>query len=504
MISSGRSASKMTHVALSLGGSESDKKASLVAKQLKMVFNRENALAKAVRDGLFSIVVEYNTPLAGQTLDVALGLGRKIAEYAAGNKLVSALAVTDRWRGEPTHDPVDTAVRLSDAAGKPIILHLSGKGSDIGRVRDLLARASSAEIRNVLAVTGDRSDLHPVTRSLGRVAIYPSGYFDSVKTLCLATRANAGTYCGAAVNPYKYNPADLYLQYYKMARKLVCGAEFLVTQAGWDMKKLQELQWYMQMREFEVPVLARLALLSQAEIRRIHEGIGAGIVISRPFAALLQREASVNESQSLAAQLQRLSLQAAGCRLLGFNGVQIAGIPDPRTLEMVVSRVGEALDIYTSWSDWLAAWTTFHAALEFAPVNSPFYVFRNLMKPDLQRYNPQLCETSDRDLPPPHVIDRFYNLAGSFLSSPRCPVKIAAPLQRLLYGGSQFTHEEFRSCEYLNPADCPKRLVYGSCGGSQHNGECEFGEAECFFHRVLALAVERREWNILEGEISGV
>ena len=51
---------------------------------------------------------------------------------------------------------------------------------------------------------------------------------------------------GAAVSPFKYTEASQMQQYYKMEKKIACGAEFLITQVGWDWRKSLELFTYLQ------------------------------------------------------------------------------------------------------------------------------------------------------------------------------------------------------------------------------------------------------------------
>jgi len=473
--------------------------ASTVSDQLEISLNRENPFADAMREGRFSLSIEYNTPLREQPLKTAIGMGLALAEASGRVGGVSALAVTDRLRGEASHDPVETAEALSQASGKPLLMTLSGKGTDETRVRDLLGRASSAGVRTVLAVTGDRSDQHTGTRHLGRVSAYKNGYFDSVRALDVNRSLPHGLLTGAAVNPFKYTPEDQYLQYYKLSRKILSGAGFFVAQVGWDMRKLQELQWYMQMRELEFPVLARIALLTQKQIASVHEkGLWPGVAVSNSFAAMLQRESNVSAEQSLAAQMRRIALQVTGCKLLGYNGAQLCGIHDARTLDLVLAKIDEAVGAYPHYEEWLMAWQEHHAGVEFAPITQPFYAFRNLLTPQQQRYNPETCRLTDRELQRPGLRDRLRSSCIAALGSRKIPGKLGETVRKLICGYCSRPVDELRQCEFLCPEACPKRLIHGACGGSEPDGTCEFGDAPCFFRRVLAVAADRRELDILE------
>jgi hypothetical protein len=121
-------------------------------------------------------------------------------------------------------------------------------------------------------------------------------------------------------------------------------------------------------------VVARLLIVKPRVVTEILDNKRPGIVMSREFASLLQRESQLNEVQALSAQIQRVALQAAGCRLLGYSGVQIAGLDDPQTAEAVVDRIATAIDEYTDYTTWLTAWKEFHSRVEMAPYPHRYYM----------------------------------------------------------------------------------------------------------------------------------
>lgn len=467
--------------------------------QFSMDFSGDNPLVSRLRNGEFFLLIECNTSPLEQPLEASLTLARSVARKISDVPEVVGMAVTDRLRTEDTHDPVETAARLAEASGKPPVVYLSGKGSSEERIREILARARSEGIRSIVAVTGDRSEKHTATgRSGGRVPPYPAGYLDSVDILRLASASGDGLCLGAGVNPFKYNPSDQYLQYFKMMRKLDAGSEFLVTHAGWDMKKLQELQWYLQMRDVGNPVIARLALLSLDDIARIHDGLHPGVHVARSFAAVLQRESNVNATQSLSAQLHRLGLQVAGCRLLGYNGVQIAGLRDGHHLDMVLMRINEALETYDAFDTWVNAWNDYHNFLSFEPISDAYYVFDGLLNGETVRFDPEQCHLTDRSLPEPAVGDRALHAVLSTLLGEGWPEVIGESLAGAVERVCGVPRDHLRECFFLSPSACPKRLIHGACGGSQPDGTCEFGQARCFFQRVMALAAHSHELDSLE------
>jgi len=466
------------------------------SQQLSMDLANTDTFALRRRGGEFSLLLELDCPADNQPFAAATAIAVGMARMLHGTS-ITALALTDRRRQQHTHDPIEVAAVLAAAAQQPPLLHIAGKSVSRKQIRELLARARSIGIRSVLALTGDRAHSHVEGRAGQQRGDNP-GYLDALTILELC-RDRADIDAGAAVNCFKYNPADLYLQMFKMVRKLHTGAQFLLTPVGWDMKKFQELQWYLQMRELGVPVIARVALLSPSDIDTLHLGYQPGAAVSRGFMAMLQRESQINAQQSLSAQLQRLGLQVAGCRLLGYSGVQLVGIHDERTLEMVLGQVDSAMARYQSYADWVAAWNEFHNFLDFAPVPNAYYIYKNLLDPAQQHYDSDCCICNDRSLPLVGNHDKLRYYSNQLLAAHKTTAAIAAKWQQLRYRQCRAQQCGCQTYTFgLCPAPCPKKLMYGPCGGAAVDGICEFGAQTCFFHRVLAVAVWRQQLDALE------
>ncbi len=469
--------------------------------QLKICFDDNNPLAARLRGGHFSCLLELDTPLLGQPLPTAAAMSVILAKRVAGIPWVAGLVVSDRHFGEQSHDPVAMASLLGEASGKPIVMTISGKGSSRSRIRDLAARAHSEGVRTILAVTGDISDQHPRGRSFLHPAPHPAGYADSVETIGCILGNQPRTLVGGAVNPYKYNLSDQYLQYAKMLRKVATGAAYLTTHFGWDMKKLQELKWFLQMREAEVPVIARLAVLSRSRIQQLHGGFHPGVPLSRPFTAILQREAEISEAQSMAAQLRRLSLQAAGCRLLGFSGIQVGGIQNEQTLEQVLKAIANPPQAAVNYAEWVKAWRDHHADADFAPVPRAYYMFKKLMQPDQSEYDPDSTQLTEGDFPRPNRRDYIRWRTLELIGRHRLPGFVRTKVRHRFCQNCEEHFDNTDKWFHLCPRACPKRLVLGPCGGSQADGSCEFSHDPCFHHRILALAAAKNRIHQLEEEV---
>ena len=473
-------------------------------KQLSMDFGGQNPLAEALRAGQFLLVLEQNVPGIEQSLPSATAMAHAMAERAAAETTVAAIAFTDRLRAPQTHDPVEFVQGALAGTRLPALLTVAGKASTPERALGLVARSKPLGVRTYCCVTGDRAADHPPVGHPRRTRPHPEGYLDGVDLLGLFRRHDRSFCLGAAVNPFKYNLADQYLQYYKMIRKLESGADFLVAQAGWDMKKLQELQWFLSMRDLGNSVLARLRLLVPEDVAALESRTCPGVHVPREFAATLQREGSDNESQFLAAQLQRLGLQVAGCKLLGYNGVVLAGIRNPSVLDMVLKRVAASLKEHVDYNAWLEAWNDFHGDLQFAPTPSPFYAFQGLLSPGQAGYDPETCRPAPAaEFAAPALGDRLGALLLPALLSARLPEFLRAAARVVLRRHDATPGGHLRRCWYLDNSPCPKRLTLGPCGGSAPDGTCEFGQGTCFFHRIFALAAARHELDLLEEGIGG-
>lgn len=470
--------------------------------QLEMNLESGNRFAEALRAGRFSFVLECagGPSTDDSAADAARARAQALARKAGELDGVVGISVTDRMPVEDVEDPTAQAALYAKHSGKPVVLHLSGKSSDPERIRRLLSRSQALGLKTMLAMTGDRSIHHPNPGVLGQIPAYVNGYLDSARMLRIVRAAEGDIYAGGVVNPHKYQPSDLYMQYFKAVRKVHCGADYLVAQAGWDVRKFQELQWFLQMRELDVPVLARILLLNGATVQGLPESLPPGVSMSLSLAAQFQREFSVNETQSLAAQMQRIALLAAGCRLLGYNGVQIGGIHDPQTLEMVVRQARSALETYTEYPQWLKAWEEHHAGVDVSPVPRAFYYFRAPEEPAAM-YDPAACTVSECEVPRPGLGVRLRSRALSILLSDWLPEGIRNQCARLLCRSCRTESDHLDHCQFLCISQCPKRLVYGPCGSGRPDGTCEFGKGPCFFHRVLAMASARRHLDRLETEI---
>lgn len=459
-------------------------------RQLKIAFETQGALRQNLHQGQFSVLVECAVPRLDQPLKLALAPAVELAQFVKKDRRLTSLVVAQPEASGDYH-PLLAALRLVGETvkdGKELIAVIPGRDLDDQSLRATLAELGSNGVFCLVAAAASAHPRHP-RDGAGLPRCAPETYLDSTHMLPLMRAASPPSFVGATINPFKYHVADCYLQYYKLMRYVNRGADFLLTQAGWDMKKLQELQWYLRYRGVDLPVVARLRVLRPREVTELLEACPNGMVLSREFAAQLQREAAISEKQALSTQIRRLALQAVGCRLLGYSGVQLAALGDEATARAVIDAVFQAFEEFPAYPAWAAAWAEFHHGVELGPGPSRYYLFQKLNDPEHLDFHPDQTPFAEAQFPEPGGWDRTrYRLARALHAAER-PGVAGRLLRRILCdcpSGGRAWHLEKTALRCA--AGCPKGLEDAPCEASRPDGTCEFGHRPCFFHQVLALA----------------
>ncbi|MGD0078831.1 MAG: methylenetetrahydrofolate reductase C-terminal domain-containing protein, partial [Sedimentisphaerales bacterium] len=256
-----------------------------------------------------------------------------------------------------------TAEGLLD--GLDCIPHLSCKDHNLNAIVGMLAGFRQSGIEGILALTGDK----PASTQ---------GVFDldSIGLLRLMQDMNNEAYikarpgeldkvhqffAGAAVSPFKYTEASQMQQYYKMEKKIECGAKFLITQLGWDWRKSEELFRYLKDNRIDIPVIGNVYVLSTttAAPRLMHDNKLTGCFVSDKFLAKLNSE---NYSQ----HIERAAQQVAMYKSMGAAGVDIGGIHDFETFTTILKRANEIGD----------NWEQFKNNLSW-PAKKAFYLYKD-------------------------------------------------------------------------------------------------------------------------------
>ena len=301
-----------------------------------------NQLRKELIERRFAVTFEVTTPRPDQSLDEIEAFARGLA----CEPRLAAIAVTDRVRSDADRDPIDVGQMVADVSGRQPLVHWAGKDRTPADLADSLRRAEEVGLDSLLLLTGDKVR----TPGSGHTP-----YLDAVNQVVQARAARPELLLGVAVGTFKYREEELLNQYFKLAKKARVGADFAISQIGFDHDKLRDLAGWLQLRGLSIPVMASFMPLTAGVAERVHDGRIPGIIVTH---GLLQRvhEESNTPDRGHAARLRRLALQVVAAKRLGLAGAQITGIHSaPRVIELL--DLTEALEQeLPDGAAWQAAW----------------------------------------------------------------------------------------------------------------------------------------------------
>jgi len=443
--------------------------------------------------GRFVITVEFASPPAAQPLGDALRPLLDLARQVRSDPRIDAIALTDRSRSDHDHNPIVLGQRVADVCGKMPIVHWAGKDRSLTDLERDLRRAESLGLETFLFVTGDKVRHPPADR--------PVRYLDSVHALHVARQHSNALVLTAAVCPFKYREEELLNQYLKACKKLRAGADFLITQVGWDMPKFEEARWFLSQLGYHAPLVAGLLFLTPPRSRRIRRFGLPGVVLTDELAQRLEEEARAPDGGQAAAY-HRLALQVVGVRCLGYAGAQISGLHTypkiARLLEDVESLARECPTPEAWWHAWQATLGRADGrSVQVAPADGLCLLPSTGMPPGASATREELARYSAMD-----ALDHLFfkdgspgaRLAGPLISKVRrrsrleeALLKVEQAIKEPLFGCQSCGFCRLPHTAYVCPEGCPKGLANGPCGGTQDN-ICEFGDRECIHNRIYRVS----------------
>ena len=275
--------------------------------------------------------------------------------YATGR--VHAMSITDNPGGNPA--------LLADRLGEEFtrdgivpLVHFTCKDRSRNQVISQLYSMERAGIENILFMTGD----YQSTGWAGRAR--PAFDLDSVHVQMLASEMNAGLvvpgrkgdvtekqthfFNGGVVNPFKYLEGEVIPQYLKMEKKIIGGAKFLITQLGYDARKMEEIIRYRDERGYDTPIIGNVFLLTRGAAKLMQKGAIAGCYVSDALLAKLEEEAKA-EDKGKAARVERAARMVAIYKGLGYAGVHIGGFGV--TADMLNTILDRAEELAPTWRE---------------------------------------------------------------------------------------------------------------------------------------------------------
>ncbi|MBD3308686.1 hypothetical protein GF339_19885 [candidate division KSB3 bacterium] len=284
----------------------------------------QNYLRQALESGEFICTAElvlgrdYTFPEVEQFIKDA-------SETPDGIKVIS---LTDLPGGNPAFPPECFASFVVEHGLSPLV-HLTSKDGNRGLLEGRLHSLGRLGSENVLILTGDA----PTTGFYGKPK--PVYDFGSAHCIRLAAEMQKGIsyqvgkrsmqttpinfLIGAVVNPFKIVEPGLMTQLYKLELKIRCGAQFIIPQLGYNLRKLYELKQYMDQHGLgHIPILANVYVPTATIARFMQAGEIPGCVISDQFIEALQQEKKPQ-------RLERAALMVAAAKGLGFAGAHVGG-----------------------------------------------------------------------------------------------------------------------------------------------------------------------------------
>ena len=435
----------------------------------------------------------------GKTQDHLLSLAQKMVK----SKLVHAVSITDNPGGHPALSPDMLGLEISNLGIDPLI-HFTCKDKNRNQIESILYSLDRNGLSNLLVMTGD----FPLYGFEGKAK--PVFDLDSVQLIHLISRMNQGLdidgkapgggvrvpptrfFKGCNVSPFKKYESEVMAQYYRLYKKAKIGADFVITQLGFDARKFDEVFRYMRHHAIRIPILGNVYVLNQAVAKVMNQGKVPGCVVTDELYRINEEE-SKTPDKGKAARLTRAAKLISILRGIGYDGAHIGG-PN-LSCEDVEWTIEKSKEFFPDWEVWVH---------EFSfPQKDGFYLFEKDQKTGLNtdvfvhkgskprkalghrtmRFFHQLAFTPEAP---------FYKPAQWFFKKID-GTRLEGPMTELEYW-IKFISSRCRRCgdctllevAFLCPqSQCPKYLFNGQCGGS-FEGWCEVfpGKKKCIYVRA--------------------
>lgn len=434
-----------------------------------------------------------------------------LAEALVDDPRIGWISITDNPGGAPMLPP-DWLAGLLTQRKDQVVLHLTCKDMNRNGLEAAAWRYASEGFNNILAITGD----YPTTGFRGTAD--PVFDLDSIGLIALLRAMNEGLeiagrrgaverlpqtdfFIGCVVSPFKRHERELMPQYFKLHRKIVAGAHWVIPQLGYDMRKFNEVQLMLQSKGLNVPVIGNVYLLNRTVARLFHSGKLAGCVVSDALMEKVDRYAA-GEDKGRQFFRELAAKQLACFKGLGFAAGYLGGIGKAETF-------GEIIDMAEGYGE--NDWRDFMKEIQFAQPGE-FFLFEHDPETGLgdpTRINPDYLQSLKQPPKTEHVtlgyrISRkfhdlmftpgkgFYGLMQRFYArrdeKPGLLGQVAYALERTAkqvgYNCNDCGDCSLPDCAYMCPlAYCSKHSRNGPCGGSA-DGMCELGDKQCFWAKA--------------------
>ncbi len=435
----------------------------------------------------------------GKGIDAVMDFARE----AAKANILDAVSLTDNPGGGPALNP-DMLAKEFMEMGLDTIVHFAAK--DASR-NGLEARALSLDrlgIENLLVMTGDFPA--PADRGLSKPvfdldATHLIRYLKDMNAgipvddprRTTALPAPTGFFIGCVVSPFKPTEPEVMTQYYKLEKKIRAGAEYVVTQVGYDTRKYRELLDYMRMRGLNVPVMGSVFVLTRGAAKVMNCGDVPGCLVTDSLCETVRGEASAASDKGKGAALERAARQIAILKGIGYRGAHIEGFAlrfdDAR---IIVERAREIGD----------NWREYDGEFRYMPERTYFISEEGKQpEPPKPSFRPRRSNVIFNVMRMAHALIFVKGTPGfAFMRGISAFLERHPFLFRIFYFKERVSKAVLFDCRdcgdcalpetlYLCPeSQCPKFQRVGPCGGSRY-GKCEVHDDRyCIWYEIYLRA----------------
>jgi methylenetetrahydrofolate reductase (NADPH) len=427
----------------------------------------------------------------GRSVDLVKG----IAMDAFKDGRISAVSITDNPGGNPSLSP-DVIAHEIFSVGMDVIVHFACRDMNRAAMESRALQLAMMGIKNILALTGDYT-----SRGFGGPGA-PVFDLDSVNLLFLLNLLSERIqdsgdpdefFPGASVSPFKYSEGESFAQYAKLRRKVAAGAQFIITQLGYDVKKFAELHRILRSWSMDIPVLGSVYLLSPRAARAMNRGAVPGAFVSDELLSQVLTEWK-SPREGLALAIERTARLAAILKGIGYRGIHLGGIHRSfSTIARILDRMEEIEK----------DWRTYLPDFDFTRKDG-FYAFPEDIDPnDLPKFGqgPKSLSLIEKGLfhflkwthryffdfqsPIAHFLEKSSRVldrhrSGRLLTSVAEGIPKKVLLDCQVCGDCCISQAAFLCPE----SQCPKHIRNGACGGS-HDTWCEvYPDRHCVWFRA--------------------
>lgn len=452
----------------------------------------KTTLKEALATGEFVVTCEFvpGRGSRGTSIDAAVAFAQAVA---GTSPTIHAVSLTDNPGGNTAMIP-DALVPEILRTGMEALVHVSCRDMNRNAMESRLMALSRIGADNLLVISGD----YPASGFEGHAA----GVFDmdSVQVIHYVKSLNAGLeipgpkkggttkipptrfLVAAAVSPFKATEAELLGQFAKLERKIAAGADFIIPQLGYDMRKFLEIKRYLRSRGLDVPVLGNVYVLGAGAARSMNAGLVPGCVVTDELLRLVEEEAQ-EPDKGKARRLERAAKMVAMFKGMGFNGVHLGGFAlKTEDFRFILTRAGELQD---RWREFIPEvsfsrpdeFYAFPPPVDYASTEKDADVFTRIQRGrrqvgyELSKLFHRLV--FERDHLVARLLTRYYRRVGDASALARLTHAGEHGVKHLLYGCQDCGDCALADTAFYCPrCGCAKQQRNGPCGGSA-SGMCE-------------------------------